>query len=90
MAAAGSKRPILFGASEGGPAILKYASKYPQHCLGLVLYGTMAKGTPSEDYPYALTREQYDIGLAQLISAWGGPVGIEFFAPSRKNDRLFR
>jgi DNA-binding SARP family transcriptional activator/pimeloyl-ACP methyl ester carboxylesterase len=90
MKAAGSKRPILFGVSEGGPAILQYAHRYPQYCRGLILYGTMAKGTRSENYHYALTREQYDTWLAQLASEWGGPVGMDYFAPSRRHDPLLR
>lgn len=90
LEASGSNRAVLIGASEGGPAIIKYAVNYPQRCRGLVLYGTMAKGTRSKDYPYALTRKQHDKWLAQLIGSWGGPAGIEYFAPSRKNDQMFR
>jgi DNA-binding SARP family transcriptional activator/pimeloyl-ACP methyl ester carboxylesterase len=90
LKASGSKGAVLIGASEGGPAIIKYAEAFPQHCKGLVLYGTMAKGTRSEDYPFALSREQYDKWLARLIGSWGGPVGIDSFAPSRKNDEPFR
>jgi pimeloyl-ACP methyl ester carboxylesterase len=46
----------------------------------------MAKGTRSENYPFGLTREQYDKWLAYLISAWGSSTGIEYFAPSRRED----
>jgi pimeloyl-ACP methyl ester carboxylesterase len=90
LKASGSKGAVLIGASEGGPAIIKYAEAFPQHCKGLVLYGTMAKGTRSEDYPFAWSREQYDKWMARLIGSWGGPVGIDSFAPSRKNDAPFR
>lgn len=86
LSAAGSTRPFLFGASEGGPAILKYAARYPGNCRGLILYGTMAKGTRSDGYPFALSRAQYDAWLEQLVSEWGGPNGIEYFAPGRRGD----
>ena len=36
--------------------------------------------------PYALTRNQYDTWLAQLASEWGGVVGMDYLAPSRRHD----
>ncbi len=90
LKAAGSGNTILLGASEGGPAVIQYAFKHPRNILGLILYGTMAKGTKSDNYPFALTRSQYDKWLERLISSWGGPCGIGFFAPSRKTDPQLR
>ena len=40
--------------------------------------------------PYALTRNQYDTWLAQLASEWGGVVGMDYLAPSRRHDPLLR
>jgi pimeloyl-ACP methyl ester carboxylesterase len=42
----------------------------------------LAKGSAASDYPYALQRAQYDAWLQQLVALWGGPAGIETFAPS--------
>ena len=87
MDAAGSSRVLLIGMSEGGPSCIHFAAKHPQRLTGLVLYGSLAKGTRSPDYPFVLTRAQYDRWLQKLVKDWGGPTGIETFAPSLAGDR---
>jgi DNA-binding SARP family transcriptional activator/pimeloyl-ACP methyl ester carboxylesterase len=80
--AAGSRRVVLFGASEGGPGCIRFAADHPRRVAGLILFGSFAKGSASSDYPHALRADQYDEWLRQLIAVWGGPAGIETFAPS--------
>jgi len=82
LAAAGSHRVVLFGASEGGPACIKYAAERPRRVVGLILFGSLAKGSATADYPHALQASQYETWLQQLVCGWGGPAGIETFAPS--------
>jgi DNA-binding SARP family transcriptional activator/pimeloyl-ACP methyl ester carboxylesterase len=84
--AAGSRRVVLFGASEGGPACIKFAVDHPDRVAGLILFGSLAKGTTTHDYRHALLAGQYDEWLRQLIAVWGGPAGIETFAPSLSGD----
>jgi pimeloyl-ACP methyl ester carboxylesterase len=84
--AAGSRRVALFGASEGGPACIKFAADRPDRVAGLILFASLAKGSATPDYPYALAASQYDIWLQQLVAVWGGPAGIEAFAPSLSGD----
>ncbi|SAL06676.1 alpha/beta hydrolase fold protein [Caballeronia arationis] len=84
--AAGSRRVVLFGASEGGPACIKFAADQPDRVAGLILFGSLAKGSATPDYPHALQARQYDIWLHQLAVAWGSPAGIETFAPSLSGD----
>jgi len=84
--AAGSRRTVLFGASEGGPACIKFAADHPDRVAGLVLFASLAKGSAAADYPHALQASQYDIWLQQLVAEWGGPAGIETFAPSLAAD----
>jgi DNA-binding SARP family transcriptional activator/pimeloyl-ACP methyl ester carboxylesterase len=80
--AAGSRRAVLFGASEGGPGCIKFAADHPDRVAGLILFGSMAKGSAAPDYPHALRAAQYEEWLQQLVGVWGGPAGIETFAPS--------
>jgi DNA-binding SARP family transcriptional activator/pimeloyl-ACP methyl ester carboxylesterase len=87
MEAAGSRRAILFGASEGGPGCVRFAVDHPDRVSALILWGSLPKGSRSPDFPHALTKEQYDFWLARLISQWGGPAEIETFAPSLAKDR---
>ena len=84
--AVGSRRVVLLGASEGGPACIKFAADRPDRVAGLILFGSLAKGSATPDYPHALQASQYDKWLQQLVAGWGGPAGIETFAPSLAGD----
>ncbi len=86
MGAVGSTRAVLMGCSEGGTSSALFAATYPERVLGLILYGTMAKGIRSADYPWALTSEQYDRWLEHMIANWGTALNLENFAPSRVHD----
>lgn len=88
--AAGSRRVMLFGASEGGPACIKFAADHPDRVAGLILFASLAKGSAAPDYPHALHAGQYDMWLQQLVTVWGGPAGIETFAPSLSGDAQAR
>ena len=87
MDAAGSRRAVLVGASEGGPGCIHFAADHPDRLRALVLWASLAKGSRSPDYPFALTAEQYDLWLARLVGAWGGAAELATFAPSLVNDR---
>ena len=88
--AAGSRRALLFGVSESGPACALFAVTYPGRTAALALYGTFAKGTRSDDYPWLPPREVYDQWVERLVSEWGGPTSIELFAPSEAHDPEIR
>jgi DNA-binding SARP family transcriptional activator/pimeloyl-ACP methyl ester carboxylesterase len=81
-----SKRAVLFGFSEGGPNSLIFCAAHPERVQGLILYGTLAKGMRSTDYPWALTEQQHAQWLEWLINVWGKPVPHLYFAPSRESD----
>jgi pimeloyl-ACP methyl ester carboxylesterase len=87
MDAAGSRQVLLIGASEGGPGCIRFAASHPERLVGLVLFGSLAKGSSTPDYPFVLTHDQYDIWLRRLIKDWGGPAEIGTFAPSFVGDR---
>lgn len=84
--AACSRRTVLFGASEGGPACTRFAADHPDRVAGLILFASLAKGSAAADYPHALQVPQYELWLQQLVAVWGGPAGIETFAPSLSGD----
>ena len=70
--AAGSRRVVLFGASEGGPACIRFAADHPDRVAGLILFASLAKGSAAPDYPYALQADQYDAWLQQLVRPGAG------------------
>jgi DNA-binding SARP family transcriptional activator/pimeloyl-ACP methyl ester carboxylesterase len=84
--AAASRRAVMFGASEGGPACIKFAADRRDRVGGLILFASLAKGSATPDYPHALQAGQYEAWLQQLVAGWGGPAGIETFAPSLSGD----
>jgi pimeloyl-ACP methyl ester carboxylesterase len=45
MDAACSRRVLLIGASEGGPSCIRFAASHPERLAGLVLFGSLAKGS---------------------------------------------
>jgi DNA-binding SARP family transcriptional activator/pimeloyl-ACP methyl ester carboxylesterase len=86
LRAAQTRRVVLFGASECGPACIKFAVDESRIVAGLILFGSLAKGCWAPDYPYALRASQYDAWRQQLVAEWGGSAGIETFAPSLARD----
>lgn len=90
MDAAGSRKAVLVGASEGGPGCIRFAVDHPDRLGGLVLWGSLAKGSHAPDYPFALTPAQYALWQKRLLAGWGGPAEIETFAPSVAKDRQAR
>ena len=80
----------LLGMSEGGPAAILFAATYPQRINKLILYGSMPKWSRSFDYPWALSRNQYEVWLEQMISEWGSDVSLERFAPSQLDNKAFK
>ena len=87
---AGVRRAWLFGSSEGGLAAIRLAIDRPDRVEGLCLFGALARGSAAADYPWALPAPAYDVWLQRLVSGWGGPAGIETFAPSGQHDPALR
>lgn len=76
------ERATLIGQSEGGPAAITCAHRYPERIKGLILVGTAAKWTRCKEYPHTLPPELYDKWLDQLESNWGHAANLQQFAPS--------
>jgi pimeloyl-ACP methyl ester carboxylesterase/DNA-binding CsgD family transcriptional regulator len=85
----GSKRPVLFGYSEGGTMCQVFAASYPWRTAGLITYGCWAKRLRSEDYPWAPSMEERLRFFDQVRNRWGSGVDIQVLAPSAANDPAF-
>lgn len=83
MEAAGSRRAILVGFSEGGAMAALFASTYPAMVERLILYGTMSRFTGTHDYPHRPALEPLMQGYLKM---WGTLAALERFTPSRAND----
>jgi pimeloyl-ACP methyl ester carboxylesterase len=90
MDAAGSERAALLGISEGGPMSMVFAATYPERVSALVLYGSFARMTETEDYPWGYPLDVFEGFVDSKIAAWGGDETVDTFAPSRAQDAEFR
>jgi pimeloyl-ACP methyl ester carboxylesterase/DNA-binding winged helix-turn-helix (wHTH) protein len=90
MDAAGSRRAVLVGVSEGAPLCTLFAATYPEKTEALVAIGSYARRMRDTDYAWGRTPEQLDAFCEELLDQWGGPVGLEERAPSMVNDPAFR
>jgi DNA-binding winged helix-turn-helix (wHTH) protein/pimeloyl-ACP methyl ester carboxylesterase len=90
MDAVGSERAALLGVSEGGPMCSLFAATYPEKTLALVMIGTYARRLHAPDYPWAPTVEEREAFFEVIQRDWGGPVGLDERAPSKRHDKDFR
>ena len=90
MGAVGSERAVLCGISEGGSMCALFAATHPARSLGLILIDSRPSGRLSAEAPWGRTRQQLD-GFNKLCETeWGGPIGLEIFAPSVAQDETVR
>jgi len=89
MDAAGCESAAVVGISEGGPMSTLFAATFPDRARSLVLYGTQAKMLRSPDFPWGLPAEQLDRWGKRVEREWGGPVGVDVWAPSAEGDAEF-
>lgn len=87
---AGVSEAWIFGSSEGGLGAMRLAVDRPRRVSGLCLFGSLARGCAAPDYPWALPAAAYDVWLQRLVAGWGGPIGLETFAPGQQHDPALR
>lgn len=90
MDAAGSKRAVLLGISEGAAMCALFAATFPERTKALVMYGAYAKRQWAPDYPWAPTPEQRQEFFDAIEQGWGGVVDLDMLAPSTAGDAAFR
>jgi pimeloyl-ACP methyl ester carboxylesterase len=73
MDAVGSERAALLGHVDGGALAMLFAATYPERVFALVLFQGKPRFVRAPDFPWAPTREQYEIEtqewMAQLQSS---------------------
>ena len=88
--AAESERATLFGNADTGPACIAAAALHPDRVSRLILCGTYAKASWSEDYPIGWTDEEWAEFRQFVKDDWGTTKRIEDAAPSLARDEAFR
>jgi class 3 adenylate cyclase len=90
---AGSERAVLWtGLHSTGLGVL-FAATYPDRCAGLMLVDPQARGTASEDYPWAPTADEWRERLREMRNGWGERSYLEAvareWAPEMARDDAF-
>jgi len=88
MNAAGSKKAVFFGHSEGGTISTLFAATYPERTISLINIGTFAKRTYSPDYPWAPTPEERQGFYDSITNGWGNgqKMDLQVIMPSAADD----
>jgi class 3 adenylate cyclase len=79
MDGAGLERAHVLGWSEGGPLGVMVAAAYPERVHSLILYGTQARFSHRDDYPFG--EEESEDGYEELERDWGSERQAREFIP---------
>jgi pimeloyl-ACP methyl ester carboxylesterase/DNA-binding CsgD family transcriptional regulator len=83
--AAGSRRAVLMGASEGGPMSILFAATYPERTQALILYGAYA-----HFHSWVLGPQGLEAFVALAEDRWGEGATLPYFCPTLAEDARFR
>ncbi len=91
MHAAGSRRAVLFGYSEGAPMSLLFAATNPERVTALILGSASARWFPAPGYPCGQGTEEMYAALSDIAAhRWGRGASIEWYMQSRAGSARMR
>lgn len=81
--AAGSRRAIVLGISEGSAMSVLFASEHPERTAGLVLFGGFPRMLAAPGYEIGMSPAQYEQFTEETVAAWGtGAALLRLYGPS--------
>ena len=87
---AGWSSANVLGVEDGGSLAAVLAALHPDRVDGLLLYGTSARGSWAEDYPFGWPRDEWDSFIEDVMKArhtWEWALAqMELLAPSHMDD----
>jgi DNA-binding SARP family transcriptional activator/pimeloyl-ACP methyl ester carboxylesterase len=89
MDAAGSQRADVLGWSDGAVIATVFGASRPDRVSALVLYGSCARTTAAEGYPWGLVPESQPWLQEADEELWGTGLSLSAVAPSRFEDKAF-
>lgn len=85
--AAGSRRAVIVGDTEGGPMAMLLAATFPDRVSALILVNTFARWRRAPDYPIGMPDATLDKLIALYEQHWGqDPAMLAVTAPSIASD----
>jgi class 3 adenylate cyclase len=88
--AAGSERVALFGNADTGPPVIATAVRHPERVSHLILCGTWARSSWSDDYPIGWKDEDWEAFERYVRDDWGKIGSPREAVSSRSEDEAFR
>jgi class 3 adenylate cyclase len=88
--AAGSERAALFANADTGPPCIATAVQHPDRVSRLVLCGTWARSSWSDDYPFGWSEEDWSRFERFVREDWGKPESPHEDASPGVHDEAFR
>ena len=90
----GSEQAVLWTGQEGARLVTLFAATYPERTAGLAIHDPSARGSPSPDYPWAPTDEEWRRRLSEIRHGWGTREFLEQlldeWVPNKAEDDAFR
>jgi len=77
MDAVGSERAALLGHVDGAAMAMLFAATYPERVFALVLFQGKPRFVRAPDFPWAPTREQYEIDIQKSKAELENPAELE-------------
>lgn len=88
--AAGSERPIVFGAHEGGQIAMLYAASLAERTAALILANTGARLTQADDFPIGPSPEDWRPDIDGIVELWQDGTGGETHIAATRTDPWWR
>ncbi len=82
----GSRRAVIYGASESGVLACLFAAMHADRTVALVIHGSNARTAWAPDYPWGVTQEQQEIDIVALERGWGTEAYVRSLFPSLGAD----
>ncbi|MDP9296423.1 MAG: adenylate/guanylate cyclase domain-containing protein [Actinomycetota bacterium] len=90
----GSEEAVLWTGQEGARLVTLFAATYPERTAGLAMHDPSARGSPTPDYPWAESDEEYRRRMAEIRTGWGTRAFLEDplreWVPNKVDDEAFR
>jgi class 3 adenylate cyclase len=90
----GSESAVLWTAQEGARLATLFAATHPERVAGLVLYDPTAKGLRTDDYPWAMSSDEWRVQLREIREGWGRTEFLDArlaeWSPDQRDDPEFR
>ncbi len=88
MDAVGSKRAVVYAASESGVLGCLFAATHPDRTVALMIIGCYPRSAWAPDYPWGDSREDHEAIVSRIEASWGTDAFVREQWSAGSDDRL--